>query len=184
MCTWPRRRASLREEIEHNLRDLKDAQPALKKWRDEVNADLATLARIQENPADENAQKASLSVAFHYINLRDTAWRTAESTGALGYMPYEEAQRYARIYQAQAELLAAQEKPNDDVAGIFGLITKFHWHGSQKITAEQAGDVAEKFGQERLHLATGDVLLQENIEVNKAFLDNREPKGNFEESLH
>lgn len=177
-------RNSLRQEIEQNLKDLKDAQPGLKAWRDEVNADLATMQRIQEKPDDAAAQKGKLTVSTHFMSLRDTAWRTAESTGALGYMPYDEAQRYARIYKAQAELLAAQEKPTEDAAGIFGLIARFHWHDDQKVTAEQASAVAERLGQAQLHLAAGSVLLRENIEVNQAFLDNREPKSDFGENIH
>ena len=88
-------RAALRAEIASNLKDLKDLQPGLKAWREQVDADLAAMRRIQDHPNDPAAQHASLTVNSSGITLDDTAWRTAQSTGALAYMPYEEAKRYA-----------------------------------------------------------------------------------------
>ncbi len=176
-------RASLKLEIQQNLADLKNAAPEMEKWRKEVADDLGVMANIQAHPKDKSAQKASLSVNSHGISLRDTAWKTAETTGALAYMPYDEAQRYAQIYKAQADLLTMQGKPTEDVAHIFGLLAKFNIFGGGHFSEEQAGAMAEELGAMRLHLAAGDVLLKENIEVNQAFLEGREPKGDFSEEL-
>lgn len=177
-------RQSLREEIEHNLKDLRDAEPNLQAWRKQIADDLKTMNKILEHPGDPAAQRANLSISAHSISLRDTAWRTAQSTGALAYMPYEEAQRYARIYQAQESLLAIEQKPGDDVAAIFGLINKFHWHENGTIPADQAAAVAEKLGIMQVHLATASAILKENVEVNQAFLEGREAKDTFEEDVH
>ncbi len=177
-------RVELRAEIEHNLRDLKGAQPGLKAWRATIDADLAAMKRIQEHPSDPKAQHATISVSFSGMTLEDTAWRTAQSTGALAYMPYEEAERYSGIYQAQAALLAQQEKPQEDVAGVLGLISKFDWNDKSKITAEQASAIAERLGQMRLHLMTGDLLLQVDTEASEAFLQNRKARTDFNENLH
>jgi hypothetical protein len=57
------------------------------------------MQRIQSHPEDPAAQHASVALNFHSMTLRDTAWKTAEATGALAWMPYDEAQRYAEIYQ-------------------------------------------------------------------------------------
>lgn len=179
-------RASLRAEIEHNLKDLKDAEPGVKQWRKAIDADLAAMQLIQRHPNDKKAQHATLTVNSSGMSLRDTAWKTAQTTGALAYMPYEEAERYAGIYQAQAALLAFQDKPLEDVASIIGLVAKYDFHSSEtrKITAEQAAAVAEKLGQMQLHLAAGSTLLQMSIEASSAFLENRKPRDNFEETLH
>jgi hypothetical protein len=179
-------RAEMRAEIEGNLRDLKNAQQGLKVWQEAIDTDLKAMQRIQEHPNDLKAQHASLTVNYSSISLTDTAWRTAQSTGALAYMPYEEAERYSSIYQAQSALLAYEEKPAEDVAGILGLISRYGVHSSQtsKITVEQASALAEKFGQMRLHLLTGDLLLQRNIEASEAFLQNRKARSNIQETLH
>ena len=179
-------RTEMRAEIEGNLRDLKNAQHGLKVWQEAIDTDLKAMQRIQEHPNDLKAQHASLTVNYSSISLTDTAWRTAQSTGALAYMPYEEAERYSSIYQAQSALLAYEEKPAEDVAGILGLISRYGVHSSQtsKITVEQASALAEKFGQMRMHLLTGDLLLQQNIEASEAFLQNRQARTNIWETLH
>jgi len=173
-------RVALRAEIKHNLKDLRGIQPGLKAWQNQIDADLAVTKRIQEHPNDPAAQHASLAVNSGGVTLDDTAWRTAQSTGALAYMPYEEAERYTNIYQAQSNLQAMEDKPLEDVAAILGMIEKFNFHSaSSKITAEQAGALAEKFGQMRVHLATGDTLLRIDIENSAAFLENRQPNKDF-----
>ncbi len=177
-------RAALRIEIEHNLKDLKDAQAGLKPWRDQIDADLAAMQRIQEHPDDPKAQHPTLNLNASGVTLDDTAWKTAQTTGALAYMPYEEAGRYARIYQSQAMLLAAEDKPLEDVAGMVGLLHKFHWEKSSKITREQASDMAERLGRMDLHLTNGDTLLEAAVEQAEAFLQNRAARTSFTGTLH
>jgi len=174
-------RDSLRSEIQHNLEDMRGAQPVLKAWRNEVDHDLEAMQRIQDRPNDPTAQKASITLNFHAMGLRDTAWKTSQDTGALAYMPYAEAERYAEIYQDQSRFLDMEQKPEEDVAVMLGLINRFHWNDKSKITEEQASEMAGKLGEMKLHLITGDLLLQETIEASDAFLNNRKPREDFEE---
>ena len=174
-------RASLRVEIQKNFDDLKAAEPGLQSWRNEVQADLDALARIQAHPNDKAVQRASISVSAHGITLSNTAWKTAESSGALAYMPYAEAQRYAQIYQAQEHLLAIQELPIDDMAHVIGLVSKFS--DTRTLTPQQAGELAEPLGQVAFLLADGSMVMKQNIELNQAFLEVREPQGDFTEKL-
>lgn len=176
-------REAFRVEIEQNLKDLQRDEPGVKKWRSDVDDDLATLARIIAHPDDKKARRATLLLSSHAIDMRDTAWRTAQSTGALAYMPYEEAQRYARIYRAQEDLVSFEKQPTEDVARSFGLIRRFNWMGDAEISPEQAALLSEPLGEMQVHLAAGAALLKENIELNQAFLDGREPKGDFSEML-
>lgn len=174
-------RASLRAEIEHNLADLKDARGGLKAWRTTIDTDFERMQRIQAHPDDRKAQHTSLALDFHSIDLRDTAWQTAQATGALAYMPYDEAQRYAEIYKDQSQLLADQQQPEQDVAVMLGMIARFGWSDTTRITREQASEMAGKLGEMRLHLLTGHLLLERAIEADDAFLNNRKPRENFEE---
>ncbi len=177
-------RDSLRAEIQHNLQDMRDTQPGLKAWRGEIDHDLEVMQRIQEHPNDPAAQKASLALNFHAMSLRETAWKTAQNTGALAYMSYAEAERYAEIYQDQSRFLEMEEKPAEDVSVMLGMIDRFHWNETTKITEEQASEMAGKLGEMKLHLITGDLLLQETIEASDAFLENRTPREDFEEHWH
>ena len=142
--------------------------------------------RIQDHPNDLKAQHTSLTVNFSSISLPDTAWKTAQSTGALAYMPYEEAEQYSSIYQTQAALLDLQSKPAEDTAGIIGLTARYNFHSnpSSRLTVEQTGALAERFDQMRTHLMNGNPILRESIELNQAFLENRKPSGDFTELLH
>ena len=177
-------RDSLRSEIQHNLQDMQDAQPGLKTWRTEIDHNLEVMRSIQDHPNDPKAQKATLALNFHTMSLRDTAWKTAQNTGALAYMPYGEAERYAEIYQDQSRFLDMQEKPEEDVAVMLGMINRFHWNDKTKITEEQASEMAGKLGEMQMHLITGDLLLQQTIEASDAFLQNRKPREDFEEHWH
>jgi hypothetical protein len=179
-------RVALRAEIQHNLGELKAAQPGLKAWREQIDADFEVVRKIQEHPNDLKAQHSALSVNFSFLTLRDTAWRTAQSTGALAYMPYEEAEQYSSIYQTQAALLGLQSKPTEDAVGIIGLTARYNFHSSpsSRLTVEQAGALAERFNQMRTHLMDGNLVLRESIELNQAFLENRKPSGEFTEQLH
>jgi len=177
-------REKLRVEIEHNVKDLQQLQPGLKKWQGQIGADMAAMQRIQDHPDDPKAQHYTLTVNASGITLDDTAWRTAQSTGALAYMPYEEAEHYAGIYQSQEKLLAAQDKPLEDVASIMGLIAKYHFTERSKMTREQASNLAEKLGQMELHLSYGDTLLQSAVDHGQAFLEHREPKHEFSGAIH
>jgi hypothetical protein len=162
---------------------MKDAQAGVAKWREEVDDDLKTLSRIQDHPNDPDAQHGKLAVNFHAIDLRDTAWRTAQTTGALADMPYEEAQRYSEIYRSQDQFMATQEKPREDTAYALGLIARFNWNDKNKITPDQAAQMSERLGQMKLHIVTADLMLKKAIEKADAFLQNRTAKDDFTENI-
>ena len=178
-------RVALRAEIERNLKELQADQPGLKAWRDVIDADYSAMQKIQNNPKDLQAQRTKLNVFESSISMPNTAWMTAQSTNALAYMPYKEAEQYSNIYQAQAALLGYQDKPAEDVSGILGLIARFNFHetSTRTITAEQAGELAEKFNQMRSHLLNGDLLMRRCIDTDQAFLENREPTKSITDTL-
>jgi hypothetical protein len=175
-------RVELRTEIEHNLADLKKAEPSVKIYRQKIDDDLAILQRIQEHRNVTKEQRRKFSVSSGGVGLTDTAWKTAQITGALAYMPYEEAERYSEIYQAQDQLRVISNKPVEDAAAITGLLAKFH-RGPGKITVDQASAMAEQLGQMRLHMAIGDTNLHVAIEQCEAFLEHRKARDDFETNL-
>ena len=61
-------RAALRLEIENNLNDFLQMKPGIKKWREEVDADLAAMQIIQEHPNDPKAQHVTLTISFSSIS--------------------------------------------------------------------------------------------------------------------
>jgi|CZKF01.1.fsa_nt_gi hypothetical protein len=179
-------RMALRVEIENNLKELKKHLPEVRMFRQRIDSDLAILSLIQEHRNIPKDQLRQFGVYTGSVALSDTAWMTAQTTGALAYMPYEEAEEYASIYQAQTRLLALEEKPGEEFAAIIGLMAKFHSHRGDvgKLTAEQASDLMEILGRMRTQMAEADTQLQNSIEKRSAFLEHRKAREDLETKVN
>jgi hypothetical protein len=96
---------SLRAEIKSNaegmdvLTDLHQRQATLKH---DVKV-LQFIVETGKNPPDQN-----MKVDFRIVTFDDVSWKTAQTTGALSYMPYDLARDYSGIY-AQQDILTASE---------------------------------------------------------------------------
>ena len=178
-------RMELRVEIESNLKELKEHQPEVKKYRQKIDTDLAILRFIQEHQKVPKDQLDKFGISTGSASMSDTAWKTAQTTGALAYMPYEEAEAYSTIYHAQSMLLAVEEKPAEEFSAVIGLEANFFpLRGNiDKLTAEQAGDYAEHLGRMRAQMAEADTQLQVAIEKSSAFLEHRKARGNFDTNI-
>jgi hypothetical protein len=179
-------RMELRAEIESNLKQLKQHLPEVKRFRQIIDTDLAILRIIQQHQKVPQDQMAHFTVRTGSVDLSDTAWKTAQTTGALAYMPYEEAEEYASIYQAQSSLLSLEEKPGEEFRALIGLEAKFFpLRGNlDKLTAEQAGDYAEILGRMRAQMAEADTQLQNTIEKGSAYLENRKAREDVETNVN
>jgi uncharacterized membrane protein YccC len=142
--------ATLREEIEHNAKSLSSALDTIHQEQKAINDDLAALKRIQAHPDDEKAQHASLNAQFRMLGLEDTAWKTAQATEALTYMPYDKAQQYSDIYSAQETFTRAEEKQLEDEAAFVGEAQKFD--NLPKMTPQQVEETLERTGVWKAHL--------------------------------
>jgi hypothetical protein len=167
-------RETMREEIQHNSDQMKDALGNLDKQAATMKKNIEILTRIQENPKDKEAQNASINADFSVVGLRDTAWKTAETTGALSFMPYAESQRYSNVYGSQKDFLDQQDKILEDEAQFVGLMKKTNF-GHKDITPEQASLALERFGVWQAHLAYVDLMAKVTADTDTAFLEGREP---------
>ena len=175
-------RATMREEIEHNSAQMKDTVANLKKQREMMQKNIDALTRIQENPKDKEAQKASISADFTTVGLRDTAWKTAQTTGAMGFMPYAEAQRYSDVYGSQKEFLDQQDKILEDEAQFLGVMAKTNY-GHGDVTAEQASLALERFGIWKAHLLYLDLMAKVTALNDQAFLEGKEGPHEMHEDM-
>jgi hypothetical protein len=166
-------RETMREEIQHNSDKMKDAVVTLDQQRETMKKNIAALTRIQENPKDKEAQNAQIDADFSIIGLRETAWKTAQTTGALSFMPYAEAQRYSDVYGAQKDFLDEQDKILEDEAQFLGLIAKTNF-GHNGVTPEQASLALERFGVWQAHLAYLDLMAKVTAQTDAAFLVGKE----------
>ena len=170
-------RETLHREIEGNSKTIADVLPEISKEQTKVNDAIVFLKRVRQNPKDKKLQNGSINADFSPITLDDTAWKTAQTTGALAFMPYEEADRYSGIYAAQYQVQISQEKTNDDLAHFIGTARKYDL--DKDITPEAASAILEILGVMQTHLATVEVMAQKAAAIDKNFLTGKDNPINF-----
>lgn len=175
-------RATMREEIRSNSAEMADAVESIKKQKVAIRNNIEVLTRIQQNPKDKSAQDPSIDASFSNKSLKDTAWKTAQTTGALSYMPYAEAEKYAAIYQAQDAFLAAQDKIVEDEAQLLGVLAKTNF-GHGVVTPEQASLVLERFGIWQGHLVYLNLMTRLSSLSDQAFLEGKEAPNKLSEEI-
>lgn len=157
---------TLHAELAFNARQLHNALQKVQTERAIVDANLHALARIQEDPSGKATRNANLRATFRQVGLRDTAWKTAQATGALGYMPYDEVERYADVYQSHAAYIDANQKIATDVSAFLGLIVRYDPSGKGNLNAAAASLMAERCG-----IWKGDLFFVE-VQVKAAALSD------------
>jgi hypothetical protein len=175
-------RATLREEIDHNANAMKYAVTTIGRNRQVIQSDMDALTKIQEHPADKSLQHVALNAAFNIQSLNSAAWKTAQSTGALSYMPYAESQRYSDVYESQQMFLTQQDKILDDEAHFLGVMVKLNFgHGT--ITADQASTTLEPLGVWQAHLSYLDLTAKVCLAEEKAFLEGKDAPKSMNEDM-
>jgi hypothetical protein len=175
-------RQTLREEIAYNSQKMDEALPEIESEKSAIAQDIKVLTRIVENPKDKDAQSASIKADFAIVGLHDTAWKTAQTTNALAYMPYAESQRYADLYGAQQNFQAQQGKILEDEAQFLGVMTKTDF-GHGDVTPEQAAQALEPFGVWREHLLYLGLMAKVAAASDRAFLEGKEGPASMGEQI-
>src|SRR6185437_8855007 len=97
----------LRAEIAQNIKTLDSMRQPIKDQQKEMDDDLKTLAEMRAHPG---AKGNALSFGFAIHSFDQTAWKTAQTTGAFAYMPYDDASRYADIYGGQEQFVQVEQQ--------------------------------------------------------------------------
>ena len=147
--------ASMQIEIESNARQLQGALDDVRKEQDFLKKDIAVMKKIIANPKVPN--KEDVRVDFRIRTFDDVSWKTSQSTGALSYMPYERAEKYARIYSAQSEIGEAEHQAvRDTVLSIAPFLN------SKKGDLNPGGEEAVKI-VDRLEVLQGQLIFLEDL---------------------
>ena len=116
-----------------------------------LEKDVEVMKRIIANPKEANRE--DLTIDFRIRTFDDVSWKTAQSTGALSYMPYSRAQEYSYIYSAQNEITEVEHQAaRDTVLAIAPFV------GSKKGEANPGGEEAVKI-MDRLQILQGQLYL-------------------------
>ena len=97
----------MRQEIASNAKGMPDALADLKKRNDSLTHDVEVLKEFIKTR--KFPKHGSMEISFGIRTFDNVSWKTAQSTGALSFMPYDQAEDFASIYTTQ-DLLTADEQ--------------------------------------------------------------------------
>jgi hypothetical protein len=141
----------LRQEIRDNAQEIAlvhnanaSEQANLKRIVDFMSA------RKKNEPYDTRQIRLDFTVG----DLKSASWKTAAATGALGFMEYDQVQRYSAVYQLQDKYSTLQDQTIDEFLQlqsyfIFGFDT-------EKITPVDAGSAEQDTRRALAHLTAMD----------------------------
>lgn len=142
---------SLHAEIQSNAQGMPDVLKDLRKRQDLLKQDVAVLKTVIKT--HKLPDHSSIDIGFGIRTFDSVSWKTAQSTGALSYMPYDLAQEYSNIYATQDSLAASeQQAARDAIIALGPFLNAQDSEGDP--TPEQAEAVKEK-----IEVLQGQILL-------------------------
>ena len=114
-------RTMIAREVADNLKELEGFPPEIEK----SNTDIENGLKLADDLlAKRKSDVHSVQIGFNLPTLISTSWQTAQQTGALSHMDYDEAQKYSGLYYRQAMFDVQQTKAIDLVASASTLIAQ------------------------------------------------------------
>lgn len=111
--------AAMHTEIESNAHDVAIIQQQIKSATAQLDSNLATLDALRKQPEQQNI---SLDFQIALRGFDDTAWRTTQTAGTFGYMPYEDASEFSGIYNLQHEVYEVEQQAVNDIMSAASLV--------------------------------------------------------------
>lgn len=148
-------RATIAREIADNRKDLDSTLTG-------IQGDLAKFdAAIRFATDILRTKKTTVNELTLHINLADlssTGWRSAERTGAVGHMEYDEVQRYSRLYDLQ-DLVVEQQR---DLVGRLGEATSI-LNADAGFNPDNPDRKDLEFFRERVMVLRGQIAVYEQM---------------------
>jgi hypothetical protein len=136
----------LRSEIDQNAARIGSLRQQISAEQKELDQDLDVLEVLRVHPE----QHKQMSFTFRLQGFEDTAWKTAQATGAFAYMSYQDAREYSSIYDTQSEIYKAQQQAVDEVISAASLVnTK---SDSYRPSSERIDMLSDRIGLIKLRL--------------------------------
>ncbi len=176
-------RDMLTAEIRHNAGNTKDALREIEEQQKKMSYNIEQMAKIQANPKGPEAADAKIDAGYGSTSFEHTAWRTAQATGALSYMPYDQANKFSSIYETLDDLEKAESASMEDEAQFLGVVRRYEG-SSERISKDEADAYAERFGIWQGHLLNIHIAARLLQEEQNAFLEGREPAHHMSEKIN
>lgn len=114
-------RANILSEIRDNRKEL---ESFLAKVPESRRNHLGAVGLIDKYLAHGTSADNQLNLGTGIAEIRDTAWTTAQTVGALNYMPYGEVQKFASAYRLQQQFLRLQDRAVDAVVAAAAVFAE------------------------------------------------------------
>ncbi len=111
-------RENILTEIRDNRRELQDS---LKTTEQTLNNSRAAVEFANELLTTRKTSIKNLNLGWNRADLSKTSWATAQTTGAVNYMPYGEIKSYANAYELQDEYVRLEQRTIDEGVGALAL---------------------------------------------------------------
>lgn len=109
---------ALQAEIRENAKGMQKDLDGLHKQQETLKHDVEVMKFLILN--HKMPPNAPVDVSFNIHTFNGVSWKTAQSTGALSYMPYDRTQEYADIYLTQDSLMMAEQQAARDAIVSLG----------------------------------------------------------------
>lgn len=113
-------RETILSEIRSNQKELKTKMAM---WPRFQANDIEILDFIGDLLDHGKSDRHNLRLAMSQAQIRGTSWLTAQTVGALAFMPYADVEKYASVYRRQEDFLAAQNRTQDAGVGAFSVFS-------------------------------------------------------------
>ena len=161
-------RATIRREVAANLKELEGLPNAIKS----SSADLENAINLANDLLSKGKTDIrSLRLKFDLATLNDSGFRSAERTGALAHMDYDEVQRYSELYSMQELFATQQRKAVDMVAAGSALIAPAF--DPTKANSQDLAQFRQQVMQLQSNLLVTEQLGQQLSDGYREFLANK-----------
>jgi hypothetical protein len=109
----------LHEEIARNAKVVGSLRQQIQEEQKQLDADIEILNKAR---MDSSSPHQKLTFEFSMHTFDDVTWKTAQTTGAFQYVPYDDARAFSKIYTAQEDLYQTQQELLDDVMRAGALV--------------------------------------------------------------
>jgi hypothetical protein len=139
--------SGLSGEIARNSKTVGPLRQEIQSQQKQLDDDLAVIAQIRAHP---NKAHGELSFGFAMHSFDSVAWKTAQTTGAFTYMPYDDANTYSNIYGIQDHLFSVEQQVVDDVmrSASFPSTQPTGWQP----TPAESDELTDRIGMLRMRL--------------------------------
>jgi hypothetical protein len=139
---------ALGAEIAENAKAFGNLQSEIEAERAQVGVDLKILARMRAQPKGEYPV---LNLNLDSVRFNGAAWKASQSTGAFGYMTYDDAQEYSSIYSMQDEVMDVQRQEVDEGLHAAALMNDLSDDGKE--TPERIDEIIDRVHMVEMRLA-------------------------------